>query len=239
MSKSTHIGTLRGFKKLFGNFKPNDPSLEEITFLYDVSNKEHELIKRGECFYLSNLSHDLFFEECDLTNLREIKPEIEIPETPFFYKTKEGRVFLLEHKGLFQHPFVSSTPVNDIPTASYTTIDVFNLINKGTWTICKEPKKEIEIPDGVFWIKASKSSVEAGYKKDQIHRIHLCPVALHGYVLDGVICNRLEYEELVEKLNDGTLEIVDEPKKEMVNVQAYEILNQIAEKFGMKVVKEV
>ena len=96
----------------------------------------------------------------------------------------------------------------------------------------QEIKPQIEIPETPFWFKDSIGDL---FSID-VNRGQLWDYILYKNDKHWKGVDRLNVETM---LNNGTWEIVDEPKKEMVNVQAYEILNEIAEKFGMKVVKEV
>ena len=113
----------------------------------------------------------------------------------------------------------------------YGTGDI--LIHRDWFQDLQEIKPKIEIPDGVFWIITKTMRWTAKLSRDGKGGFDISETQT-GWIQDS-----FREREVLIKLREGTWTICEEPKKEMVNVQAYEILNEIAEKFGMKVVKEV
>jgi hypothetical protein len=162
--KAKYEGELKSAREIVSHFDKHAISKKFALYLIENEGKKRILEPFG--------NDDTRFYDGDMCvigsyfhDLQEIKPQIEIPETPFWFKDSIGDLFSID-------------------------------VNRG------------QLWDYIL------------YKNDE-----------HWKGID-----RLNVETM---LNNGTWTICEEPKKEMVNVQAYEILNEIAEKFGMKVVKEV
>jgi len=100
------------------------------------------------------------------------------------------------------------------------------------FTNLREIKPKIEIPKTPFWIDSlgRKMRMEQGTNTDFDY---------DAYFITGDQGNSFNGSEVQMQLNNGTWTICDEPEKETENVQAYEIINQIAEKFGIKAIKEI
>ena len=160
--KATHTGRLKSFESQLHNCLDNYKlKVKQIRFMHENAGKVLELTEvEDEYEHEAGLS----FQDSDLTDIREIKPKIEIPVAPFWVDDSEN-IFKVD-KHIYSFDYQTWTPTGNI----------------GRGMMIKDVEKY---------------------------------------------------------LNNGTWEIVDEPKKEEVSVQAYDILNEIAEKFGMKVIKEV
>jgi len=138
--KATHTARLKNIQDLIGSINAPTISLDYLNFL---SNNEGGLIS---VFSVLSDGHQQWqndnfgFNKNMITNITEIKPEIEIPETPFWFKDSIGDVY--------------SVSVNKDPLWDYVlyknnkhhkgvdSLNIKSMLNNGTWTICDEPEKE-------------------------------------------------------------------------------------------------
>ena len=121
----------------------------QLTYLLDNCGKEIDLIDVGSDVF-ETTCQTMSFDRFDLTNITEIKPSVEIPETPFWVelstgchdvvasKEKAHQVNCVQWEGCDRFYHFGNTIT---PSFDYTQVS--NKLNNGTWKIVDEPKKEM------------------------------------------------------------------------------------------------
>ncbi len=140
MSNATHIGRLKSLESYFSGYMDDSTTFDKkaIQSLVKLSKGVQEIRKMKNGVYDYN---DLLVDEEDLTDLREIKPKIEIPSGDFYYKLNNGKTFKVTKGGFIHHPYTSHS-VEGIFDENYSIRAVENRLNDKTWTICPEPKSQ-------------------------------------------------------------------------------------------------
>ena len=133
--KPTHVGRLKNIGDLIPLIV-NRVSAEYINFLNDNEGDIIEIFDNEGQW--QNL--DWGFQKEMLTNITEIKPEIEIPKTPFWFKDSIGDVYLLSvnKSQLWDYVLYKNNKYHK----GVDYLNVKSMLNNGTWTICDAPEKE-------------------------------------------------------------------------------------------------
>ena len=148
--KATHRGTIKTMVHIFTHMN-NDGFMHknQLTYLLDNCGKEIDLIDVGSDVF-ETTCQTMSFDRFDLTNITEIKPSVEIPETPFWVelstgchdvvasKEKAHQVNCVQWEGCDRFYHFGNTIT---PSFDYTQVS--NKLNNGTWKIVDEPKKEM------------------------------------------------------------------------------------------------
>ena len=127
-------------------------SQKNLDFYTGVAGREVKLSVYGsEGTHFSVQGYDEYLLALeDLTNITEIKPRVEIPETPFWVelstgchdvvasKEKAHQVNCVQWEGCDRFYHFGNTIT---PSFDYTQVS--NKLNNGTWKIVDEPKKEM------------------------------------------------------------------------------------------------
>lgn len=95
--------------------------------------------RNGFSFYVGEteyrLKKDLF------TDLKDINPKIEIPETPFYFKTGIGVIYEVSELCDSEKSLIKNT--EDGSNAKWHKEEVYSLIDTGNWTLCDPPEKKM------------------------------------------------------------------------------------------------
>ena len=135
MKENTHTARLGSFKGMVLESNSDDSiTFEAINSLFNNENKVVELSKRGDIYFYK----DLFtVKEEDLTDIKPIKPIIEIPEGDFWVTVgaldKVYKVVKLSNGG-YQR-------IDEDEEAIFNSIKTAQLINdEGAWKIVPKPE---------------------------------------------------------------------------------------------------
>ena len=146
--KATHTGRLKSLAEIMEYGFPNLTS-EIVLWIINNQNIELEFYEEISC-YVPLSKDDISLGGHDLTNITEIKPRVEIPETPFWVelstgchdvvasKEKAHQVNCVQWEGCDRFYHFGNTIT---PSFDYTQVS--NKLNNGTWKIVDEPKKEM------------------------------------------------------------------------------------------------
>ena len=134
--KATHTGRLKYISEILSSVGDEGASKSFIDYILRNENKERELTSFGNCdtrFFDGEMCViDEYF-----TDLREIKPEIEIPKTPFWIL--KGGVYKVSSNGYSEYFLYDKRGCKIAGKVEKHTVQEF--INNGTWTICDAPEK--------------------------------------------------------------------------------------------------
>ena len=144
--KPTHVGRLKSFNELFKldrSLWPNVITAGYIKDLAELMGKEIELDKKENHIKENHYgAGDILIHRDWFLDLREIKPEIEIPKGDFWVITKTIRYtakLSRDGKGGFD---VLESPIGWIQD-SFSEREVLIKLKQGTWEICDAPEKVI------------------------------------------------------------------------------------------------
>ena len=136
--KPTHVGRLKSISEILSSVGDEGASKSFIDYILKNESKERELTSFGNCdtrFFDGEMCViDEYF-----TDLRDIKPEIEIPKTPFWFKDSIGDVYLLSvnKSQLWDYVLYKNNKYHK----GVDYLNVKSMLNNGTWTICDAPEK--------------------------------------------------------------------------------------------------
>ena len=134
--KATHVGRLKSISEILSSVGDEGASKSFIDYILKNESKERELKSFGNCdtrFFDGEMCViDEYF-----TDLREIKPEIEIPKTPFWIL--KGGVYKVSSNGYSEYFLYDKRGCKIAGKVEKHTVQEF--INNGTWTICDAPEK--------------------------------------------------------------------------------------------------
>lgn len=136
--KATHVGRLKSISEILSSVGDEGASKSFIDYILKNESKERELTSFGNCdtrFFDGEMCViDEYF-----TDLRDIKPEIEIPKTPFWFKDSIGDVYLLSvnKSQLWDYVLYKNNKYHK----GVDYLNVKSMLNNGTWTICDAPEK--------------------------------------------------------------------------------------------------
>ena len=144
--KPTHVGRLKSFNELFKldrSLWPNVITAGYMKDLAELMGKEIELDKKENHIKENHYgAGDILIHRDWFLDLREIKPEIEIPKGDFWVITKTIRYtakLSRDGKGGFD---VLESPIGWIQD-SFSEREVLIKLKQGTWEICDAPEKVI------------------------------------------------------------------------------------------------
>ena len=147
--KATHTGRLKSLREILSALDSSDTQIKFCLFIDCNQDKEIEFEQVNNVDYHFDLLGDIYsFRKEMLTDLREIKPEIEIPKTPFYVQLSKGCHDV--PKSDINIHFINSykwTGCERMYNFGTTVCPSFNYsqvaekLNNGTWTICEAPEK--------------------------------------------------------------------------------------------------
>ena len=203
--KKTHIGEVADLEHIVMS---SDPSMQfsahQMGFMLDYEDQEIELFKESDRCY-TEVNTDFIFRSYMLTNLREIKPEVVIPETPFWFKDSIGDMYSVSvNKGQLWDYILYK---NDKLHKGVDSLNIKSMLNNGTWTICDAPEKEDKLDssssvllEGKFRVKKGNDNFNAGeiveVVKDRDHRAPRVESIITGKI---ACINREKLEDITEK----------------------------------------
>ena len=139
MSKATHTGRLKSAKYIANKFDRSAMGKEFALYLIENENEVRELNQFGNCD-TRYFDGDIGVVSSYFTDLKPIKPVIEIPKCPFWFRDIDDdlcNIIELNNK--------KYTGRNLVFDCGFEISDneVNRLLNDGSWTICEEPKKKM------------------------------------------------------------------------------------------------
>ena len=139
MSKATHTGRLKSAKYIANKFDRGAMGKEFALYLIENENEVRELNQFGNCD-TRYFDGDIGVVSSYFTDLKPIKPVIEIPKCPFWFRDIDDdlcNIIELNNK--------KYTGRNLVFDCGFEISDneVNRLLNDGSWTICEEPKKKM------------------------------------------------------------------------------------------------
>ena len=142
--KATHRIKLKSAVEMIENHGNNSINPKYVLFLINHQNTVIEVRKVDG--YYENGGYG--FMEGSFTNLREIKPEIEIPETPFYVQLSKGCHDVPKSDTnihfINSYKWEGCERMYNFGTTvcpSFNCSQVAEKLNNGTWTICDAPEK--------------------------------------------------------------------------------------------------
>ena len=139
--KPTHVGRLKSFNELFKldrSLWPNVITAGYMKDLAELMGKEIELDKKENHIKENHYgAGDILIHRDWFLDLREIKPEIEIPKTPFWIL--KGGVYKVSSNGYSEYFLYNKHGSKISGKVEKHTVQEF--LNNGTWTICDAPEK--------------------------------------------------------------------------------------------------
>ena len=184
--KATHTGRVADLEHVV---RSSDPSMQftahQMCFMLDYEDKEIELFKESDRWYTEVNTNFIFINHM-LTDLKEIKPHIEIPETPFWIDDGDELRKIVDcdlvwYLGHYQY---------GNSTFRVCISMVKDNLNNGTWTICEEPKKEMRAWGYEDFDKIWSNGITVKYHEALILATRL---NLRGLIIDGEM---IEFQDL-------------------------------------------
>jgi len=145
MNKPTHIGMIKNFNELFKLDRSLWPVVISAGYMKDLAElMGHEIkVDEKEDHLKENYygTGDILIHRDWFQYLQEIKPQIEIPATPFWFKDSIGDLFSIDvNRGQLWDYILYK---NDKHWKGVDRLNVETMLNDGTWKIVDEPKKEM------------------------------------------------------------------------------------------------
>ena len=138
--KAKYEGELKSAREIVSHFDKHAISKKFALYLIENEGKKRILESFG--------NDDTRFYDGDMCvigsyfhDLKEIKPQIEIPATPFWFKHSEGDLFSIDvNRGRLWDYILYK---NDEHWKGVDRLNDETMLNNGTWEIVDEPKKEM------------------------------------------------------------------------------------------------
>jgi hypothetical protein len=143
MSKATHTGRLKSAKYIANKFDRSAMGKEFALYLIENENEVRELNQFGNCD-TRYMDGDICVMSSYFTDLKPIKPVIEIPNGDFYIISSRGSKTCFLVTKINEDEF-KLTP--QLYRATFDRASAMRRLNDGSWTICEEPKK-VMIPWG-------------------------------------------------------------------------------------------